>query len=157
MRSKRLLDQPGEGLEPQRFPPPLSQDKPPKTGSPMHTEGGLLAGSGRAPHILRGLQCLGALSRIGKQPLSQRGPSETEVTGFLELTTFCPKKLRRNPQTRRAQRVWEAVEAGAERARKVNLAQSTHQSGAAVACGAGVAFFSTLPSPRLISGYSAAL
>ena len=40
---------------------------------------------------------------------------------------------------------------------KVNLAQSAHQSGAAATRGARTAFFSPLSSPRLISGYSAAL
>lgn len=43
----------------------------------------------------------------------------------------------------------------AARAGKVNLAQLTHQSGAAVARGACAALFS--PLSRLISGYSAAL
>lgn len=45
------------------------------------------------------------------------------------------------------QRVQGTEEAGAERGRKVNLAQLAHQSCAAVARGTRAAFFSPLSSP----------
>lgn len=88
--------------------------------------------------------------------LSPRRPRKGRVTLLLELAPCC---LRRGAQARRPGgcRGREKRRGGRRAGRVVNLALPAHQSAAAVARGAGAAFFSSLPSPRLISGYSAAL